>query len=411
LFCSVELIRELGVGAAEIVLNSLRMRAVLVVLFVSVTLVTVHGRPNGAPADACDSLTPGHGDSSQENSSFQINMDQFENPFASGEYFYTPGRTYTIRLENPINDNIFRGFFVQCRSTLGDMRVGAFGVINSMDSQLGPCTRQNSSITHTNNDDKAFMMMNWTAPVAGTGPIEFAYAVVQTFSVYWANVRGPQLQEESPIVDECPESCGDNAFCSPNTDYECQCLLGFTGNADINCTAIVDECPESCGDNAYCSPTTGYECQCIFGFTGNADINCTDIDECQYATCGDGSTCINVPGSYYCSCPPGYFYNEQFSSCELESNCTFTDCYRNEHCIVTDDSDEVCICNDGYVFNVNNYECELGDTTLPLRLAPTVIEYSGPCSELDTYYQRDEIYNRIHYILERSVVYSDNFNP
>ena len=42
----------------------------------------------------------------------------------------------------------------------------------------------------------------------------------------------------------------------------------------------------------------------------------------------------------------------------VESNCTFTDCYRNEHCIVTDDSDEVCICNDGYVFNVNNYECE-----------------------------------------------------
>ena len=40
-------------------------------------------------------------------------------------------------------------------------------------------------------------------------------------------------------------------------------------------TAVVDECPESCGDNAYCSPTTGYECQCLPGFTGNADIHCT----------------------------------------------------------------------------------------------------------------------------------------
>ena len=71
------------------------MKAVLVVLFVSVSLVAVHGRSTGAPADACDSLTPGHGGSSMSNSPFQINMDQFEDPLSSGEYFYTPGQTYT----------------------------------------------------------------------------------------------------------------------------------------------------------------------------------------------------------------------------------------------------------------------------------------------------------------------------
>ena len=72
-----------------------QMKVVLVVLFVSTALVAVHGRSTGAPVDACDSLTPGHGGSSMLNSPFEINMDQFEDPLASGEYFYTPGETYT----------------------------------------------------------------------------------------------------------------------------------------------------------------------------------------------------------------------------------------------------------------------------------------------------------------------------
>ena len=41
------------------------------------------------------------------------------------------------------------------------------------------------------------------------------------------------------MMDECPESCGDNAFCSPNTGYECQCVAGYTGNPDISCTGIL----------------------------------------------------------------------------------------------------------------------------------------------------------------------------
>ena len=71
------------------------MKAVEVVLFVSMTLAAVHGRPNGAPAGACDNLTPGHGGTPMSNPPFEINMDQFEDSPGSGQYFYIPGETYT----------------------------------------------------------------------------------------------------------------------------------------------------------------------------------------------------------------------------------------------------------------------------------------------------------------------------
>ena len=52
-----------------------------------------------------------------------------------------------------------------------------------------------------------------------------------------------------------------------------------------------------------------------------------------------------------------------------------------------------------------------GDATLPISLPPTVIDYSGPCSELDTAEDNYYIRHTIRYILEKSVVYSNNFDP
>ena len=42
----------------------------------------------------------------------------------------------------------------------------------------------------------------------------------------------------------------------------------------------------------------------------------------------------------------------------VEGNCTDTECDRNQHCIVADDGREVCICNNGYVYDPSTNDCE-----------------------------------------------------
>ena len=38
-----------------------------------------------------------------------------------------------------------------------------------------------------------------------------------------------------------------------------------------------------------------------------------DIDECQNVvhSCGNNSDCVNIEGSYSCTCPAGYQWNEE----------------------------------------------------------------------------------------------------
>ncbi|KAI3979301.1 hypothetical protein MKX01_020509 [Papaver californicum] len=66
----------------------------------------------------------------------------------------------------------------------------------------------------------------------------------------------------------------------------------------------------ACKENSDCSEFfngPGYRCTCKIGYTGNPYLGCQDIDKCKGSTlCHEGTTCINTPGSYLCSCPPGY---------------------------------------------------------------------------------------------------------
>jgi len=68
--------------------------ALLVAFLLSVVVGGANALRTGAPAEACDTLTPQHTGSPQSSTvPYVINMDQFSD--GDGGFWYTPGQTYT----------------------------------------------------------------------------------------------------------------------------------------------------------------------------------------------------------------------------------------------------------------------------------------------------------------------------
>jgi Calcium-binding EGF domain len=112
-------------------------------------------------------------------------------------------------------------------------------------------------------------------------------------------------------LNECtdvPNVCGRNATCSNSVgSYSCKCNRGFIGSPPF-CTP--DGCTVArngtvCGENTSCKNATQIGqtpfCQCLDGYTGNANINCTDVNECaDPVACPTTSQCFNLPGTFEC---------------------------------------------------------------------------------------------------------------
>nr|XP_032817930.1 mucin-4-like isoform X2 [Petromyzon marinus] len=89
----------------------------------------------------------------------------------------------------------------------------------------------------------------------------------------------------------------------------CNCSDGYTGQF---CEMDVDACVTNpCYPGINCTdlppPSLGYKCgPCPAGYTGDGE-KCLDIDECNVMSpCGGHGNCSNSPGSFSCSCFPGY---------------------------------------------------------------------------------------------------------
>ncbi|GAB5567625.1 adhesion G protein-coupled receptor E1 isoform X6 [Prionailurus iriomotensis] len=151
-----------------------------------------------------------------------------------------------------------------------------------------------------------------------------------------------KIRDNCKGVNECEDTtvCPAYATCTNTLDsYYCTCKGGFLSSngltrfrgPEVTCKVIssqlclmpilnpidIDECLYISLSNATCTNTPGsYFCTCSPGFapsngqlnfTGQ-DVECRDIDECSQdpSPCGPSSVCTNAPGSYSCSCIEGF---------------------------------------------------------------------------------------------------------
>jgi len=143
-------------------------------------------------------------------------------------------------------------------------------------------------------------------------------------------------------IDECVSnsSCsGAHEVCKNIVgSFYCPCAKGYNKTDGINCTGMnrilfriyksplpspflkfifyllfflvdIDECqnPSNCNaQNGTCYNMPGtFLCSCLPGYTGNGTI-CVDRNECLQDPCANHSTCVNLVPGYRCDCYPGY---------------------------------------------------------------------------------------------------------
>lgn len=102
------------------------------------------------------------------------------------------------------------------------------------------------------------------------------------------------------------------------------------------CNPISTYCNQANTDQCNPAPNVNFTCDlptcgCKKGWTGQ---DCaTDIDECQQtpSVCKHGGTCTNTPGSFYCTCRPGYGYKD----CSKPESCRDAPqvCATNANCV------------------------------------------------------------------------------
>ncbi|CAK6445403.1 unnamed protein product [Pipistrellus nathusii] len=163
---------------------------------------------------------------------------------------------------------------------------------------------------------------------------------------------GPQSARASACLQKCPP----NSTCVSGT--ACHCNTGFKppqGKTEVSRADIcedINECDqpkkETCGIAADCHNTKGsFYCKCSPGyrllsggvkFRNVSENTCQDMDECQLNTkiCKSRSTCVNTPGSYTCTCLPGFELNPEDSElCRDVNECTSGQkpCHKTAHCI------------------------------------------------------------------------------
>ncbi|WP_426753489.1 EGF domain-containing protein [Myxococcus sp. Y35] len=172
-----------------------------------------------------------------------------------------------------------------------DMSVISTGQANLLDLGLG---RHSTLVAFSNATPYRYVRLrSGLAALYGLDAVEDTGGGVGAFCGDGRVGTGEQCDDGNRVAAD-----GCSSTCQQEPGYTCQ------GTQPSIC-GDVNECANGtaqCSVNASCTNTPGsYTCTCKPGYWGNGWV-CSDIDECSNgtATCQPGQQCVNTPGGFDC---------------------------------------------------------------------------------------------------------------
>ena len=143
--------------------------------------------------------------------------------------------------------------------------------------------------------------------------------------------------------------CKGDHWWKVDNNNSCDCIYpDVTYNSSVICSDI-DECESLNGNCSHnCTNIPGsYYCSCLPGYAMEGSTDCTDVNECESMNGNCSHNCTNFPGSFSCSCLPG-FMSEGTTNCSDINECIFSNGNCSHNCKNIPGS-YYCSCFPGYV--------------------------------------------------------------
>ncbi|KAI9554364.1 hypothetical protein GHT06_019636 [Daphnia sinensis] len=206
-------------------------------LFMALTLsgIDVIAFPTGAPTAACESMAPDHYGTRPSNNPcpFEVILNQNQT-FSNG--------SVKVTLQPSMPSVSFKGFLVMGFEKLTDRVIGTFKIPPSYNlSKTIDCNNEyENAATHTFNDPKQSVTLDWIPPEGYDGEVIFKTTFVEQFINYW--VKQPSgivkvVASESAAVESTTTDVTNTQPPLPDVYEGCGVSKG--------CIATPDDCVES----------------------------------------------------------------------------------------------------------------------------------------------------------------------
>lgn len=164
------------------------------VLLLTLLIGQISGYGRGAPDWTCSSKMPSHGGVAQTSPATDYQI-------TTSASTYMPGGSITVTI-TALNGKAFLGYLMVAKEEGTGADLGSFSIISGGKVMCG--TTGDQGVTHTNKASKTTESFTWTAPSNANGNIKFEATIVQSYSVYWLNVRSDVVTLASAAVTTKP---------------------------------------------------------------------------------------------------------------------------------------------------------------------------------------------------------------